>query len=167
MRKLVGSVILIAVCVSNVSWAGAAESWDTLNAQVIQMYQKKFYTKAVPVAQKALDAAESEHGANSPQTVLALNNLALLYKKTKRFKAAEPLYLRALAISEKILPPGHPDFAVPLNNLAMYYDSQRHYKQADEYAGRAIKILEHAYGPANPQVEQARMKYAQMKRERT
>jgi tetratricopeptide (TPR) repeat protein len=166
MKKFVCAVIMTAVCISNMSWAGAGESWDALNAKVIRMYKMKKYTKAIPVAQKALDAAESEHGSDSPQTVLALNNLALLYKKTKKYKAAEPLYLRALTISEKILPSGHPDFAVPLNNLAMYYDSQKHYKKADEYANRAIQILAAAYGPSNPQVEQARKKYEQMKRER-
>ncbi len=163
--KKAAMAVLAALCVSNAAWA--AESWDSLNAQVIQMYQKKYYTKAIPVAQRALDAAESDHGALSPQTVLALNNLAMLYKKTKKYKAAEPLYLRALSISEKILPAGHPDFAVPLNNLAMFYDSQKNYKKADEYAARAIKILETAYGAGDPQAKEARQKYAQMKKERS
>ena len=167
MKRLVGAAILAAVCVSHGSWAAAEESWNALNARVIQMYQKKHYTEAIPVAQKALEVAESKHGLESPQTVLALNNLALLYKKTKKSRMAESGYLKALGISEKILPPNHPDFAVPLNNLAMFYDSQKRYKKADEYSKRAIKILEAAYGPNHPQVKQARKKYAEMKRERT
>ncbi len=163
--KRTAIAVLAALCMSSVVWA--AESWDSLNAQVIGMYQKKYYTKAIPVAQKALDTAESDHGVNSPQTVLALNNLAMLYKKTKKYKPAEPLYLRALLISEKILPAGHPDFAVPLNNLAMFYDSQKNYKKADEYAARAIKIVEAGYGKDHAQAKEARRKYAQMKRERS
>ena len=82
--KKTAMAVLAVLCVSNA--AMAAETWDSLNAQVIQLYQKKYYTKAIPVAQQALDAAESDHGVNSPQTVLALNNLAMLYKKTKKCK---------------------------------------------------------------------------------
>lgn len=162
MKKIVAGAVLM-VCFPFGGRASAAESWDSLNAKVIQMYQNQEYDGAIPLAQQALDEAEADHGADSPQTVLALNNLAMLYKKTGKLKAAEPLYLRALSISEKILPADHPDFAVPLNNLAMYYDSLKDYAKADEYSDRAIKVIETTYGADHPQAEEAREKYAQMK----
>ncbi|GEM_PF-3522684 len=161
MRKLVSAVIVAAFGLSGTLFA--AESWDSLNAQVIQMYQKKYYTRAIPVAQRALDVAESDHGSDSPQTVLALNNLAMLYKKTKKYKAAGPLYLRALSVSEKLVGPDHPDLSVPLNNLAMYYETLKNYKKADAYSQRAIRLLETFYGPDHPNTQEARQRYDRMR----
>ena len=144
----------------------AGSTWADLNLQVIDMYQKKMYTKAIPVAQKARDAAESEYGAESRESVLALNNLAMLYKKTKRYSAAEPLYQKALTASEKLYGPDHPDLSVPLGNLAMFYESQQNYKKSDEYSLRAIALLEKAYGPNHAYTLQARERYEAMKKAR-
>lgn len=166
VRKQVSVMIVFASLFSSICAIAAEKSWESLNNEVIEMYQKKYYTKAIPVAQKALDVAESTYGSDSSQTVLALNNLAMLYKKTKKTSAAEKLYLRELAISEKLVGPDHPDLCVPLNNLAMFYDAEKHYKKADEYSMRAIKILEAAYGPTHPQVQEAKQKYSQMKSQR-
>lgn len=166
MRKRVNVLIVFAFLFSGFAAMAAEKSWDELNKEIIEMYQKKYYTKAIPVAQKALDVAESTYGSDSSQTVLALNNLAMLYKKTGKYSAAEKLYLRELAISEKLVGLDHPDLCVPLNNLAMLYDIQKHYKKADEYSARAIKILEAAYGPTHAQVQEAKQKYNQMKSQR-
>ena len=147
--------------------AMAAEpTWADLNLQVIDLYQKKDYTKAVPVAQKARDAAEFEYGAESRESVLAVNNLAMLYKKTGRLPAAEPLYKQALAVSEKLYGPDHPDLSLPLNNLAMFYNEREDYKKADKYSLRAIALLEKAYGPDHAYTLQARERYEGMKKER-
>ena len=167
MKKFLKITAVLALAAMIASNASAAESWGTLNQQVIELYQKKYYTKAVPLAQRALDVAESDYGSNSPETVLALNNLAMLYKKTKKYKAAEPLYQRSLSISEKLVGPNHPDLGVPLNNLAMYYDSQKEYKKADKLSERAIAILDKAYGPKSPYVAQAHERYEAMKKARS
>ncbi len=162
--------IWLAATVVLFSFNGAAiaagSNWADLNLQVIHMYQKKMYTKAIPVAQKARDAAESEYGAESRESVLALNNLAMLYKKTKHYSAAEPLYKRALTVSEKLFGYDHPDLALPLNNLAMFYDSRKNYQKADPYSLRAIRLLEKAYGPKHAYTLEARERYEKMKQAR-
>ena len=163
MKKQLCKVIITAYLLFGASNALAGESWGDLNRQVIEMYQKKLYTKAIPVAQKARDAAESEYGAESRESVLAINNLAMLYKRTKHYSAAEPLYKKALSTSEKLYGPENPDLALPLNNLAMFYDSQKNYPKADSYALRAIALLEKAYGPKHANTLQARERYEAMK----
>ena len=155
-----------ALLLSGGAVAAAGSTWADLNRQVIDMYQKKMYTKAIPVAQKARDAADSEYGAESRESVLALNNLAMLYKKTKRYPAAESLYKRALLISEKLYGPDHPDLALPLNNLAMLYNIRRDYAKADRYSLRAIGLLERAYGPGHPYTLEARARYEAMRKAR-
>ena len=164
MRPFVlAAVVLVAF---NTAALAAEPTWADLNLKVIDMYQKKEYTKAIPVAQKARDAAESEYGAESRESVLAMNNLAMLYKKTGHTTAAGPLYKNALKVSEKLYGTSHPDLALPLNNLAMFYNGQKDYKKADEYSQRAISILEKEYGPAHALTVQARERYAAMKKAR-
>ena len=145
----------------------AEPTWAALNVKVIEMFQKKEYTKAIPVAQKARDAAESEYGADSRESILAMNNLAMLYKKTDKLSAAGPLYKKALTASEKLYGAENPDLALPLNNLAMFYNEQKDYKKADEYSQRAIAILEKAYGAKHALSLQAREPYNAMKKART
>src|SRR5438128_2275379 len=101
MKK--GSLFVIAALLSlNATVWAADQKWADLNLRIIDLYQKKEYAKAVPLAQQARDAAESEYGADSRESVLALNNLAMLYKKTDHLTAAGPLYKKALAVSEKL-----------------------------------------------------------------
>ena len=167
MKRITACLVTLVSLSLAAAGAAVESSWSDLNRQVIEMYQKKYYSKAIPVAQKALDLAESTYGSDSPETVLALNNLAMLYKKTKRYKAAEPLYKRALTISERLAGPNHPDLAVPLNNLAMYYQARKNYAKAYEFSLRAISILEKAYGPKHPYVIQAHERFEAMKRGRS
>lgn len=74
---------------------------DTLNQQVIQLYQAGKYDQAVPIAESALALAERLHGLDDPTVVSNLKTLALLLENAKRFDEAEPLRRRALAIDEK------------------------------------------------------------------
>ena len=166
MTKFVSVLALSGLLGVSVCGAAAPESWSALNLQVLELYQKKYYTKAIPVAQKARDAAESEYGANSRESILAMNNLAMLYKKTDRLSAAEALYKKSLLASGKLLGENHPDLALPLGNLAMLYNEQKDYKKADYYSQRAIALLQQSYGPEHEYTVQARERYEAMKKAR-
>jgi len=73
MKRILSCLTILVLLSLAGAGAAAESSWSDLNRQVIEMYQKKYYSKAIPVAQKALDAAESAYGPDSPETVLALN----------------------------------------------------------------------------------------------
>lgn len=165
MKRTVFAFMALAFLGAGVALAATPE-WADLNLKVIGLYQEEKYEEAVPLAQKARDAAESEYGTQSREYVLALNNLAMLYKKTGHTSAAGPLYKQALAVSEKLLGADHPDLALPLNNLAMFYNMQKDYKKADDYSQRAIALLEKAYGSAHSYTAEARDRYEAMKKER-
>ena len=160
------ALAVLALSIFNGAVFAADQTWADLNLEVIDMYQKKEYAQAVPVAQQARDAAESEYGAESRESVLAMNNLAMLYKKTGHTTAAGPLYRNALKISEKLYGVDNPDLALPLNNLAMFYNEQDDFKKADEYSQRAISILEKEYGPKHALTLQARERHEAMKKAR-
>jgi len=81
-----------------------------------------------------------------------LNNLAIIYKKQKKYAEAELLYQRSLNIREKALGPSHPDVATSLNNLAILYEDQGKYAAAEPLLQRSLMILEKALGPKHPNV---------------
>ena len=105
--------------------------WEALNKEVMSLYQKGQYDRAVVVARKALDVAEKAVGPNHPAVATSLNNLALLYRTQGQYAQAEPFFKRSLAIWEKALGPDHPDVAKSLNNLALLYYAQGQYAQAE------------------------------------
>ncbi|MCA3364778.1 MAG: ATP-binding protein, partial [Roseomonas sp.] len=66
------------------------------------------YAAARPLFERALAIRETALGPDHPQTVISLNNLALLLQAQGDLTGARPLYDRALAIKEKALDPDHP-----------------------------------------------------------
>ncbi len=115
------SFSLVVLLGSGACAHGQGVEWEALNKEVLSLYQKGQYDRAVVVATKALDVAEKAVGSNHPSVAQSLNNLAALYYAQGQYGQAEPLYKRPLAIWEKALGPDHPDVAGSLNNLAELY----------------------------------------------
>jgi tetratricopeptide (TPR) repeat protein len=78
---------------------------ETLNEQVVRLYQAGKYAEATGIAKRALTVAELQFGPDDAKVGTALNNLAELYRAEGRYAEAEPLYNRALATDEKALGP--------------------------------------------------------------
>ena len=57
-------------------------------------------------------------GAEHPDTLNSVNNLASLYKVPGPPSEAEPLFKRALEARERVLGPEHPETLKSVNNLA-------------------------------------------------
>jgi tetratricopeptide (TPR) repeat protein len=83
---------------SSVYAQGAGIDWDTLNKEVMDPYRAGKYDQAVAVAQKALQVAEQNVGPDHPDVARSLENLAALYRATKRDTEAEGLEARAKKI---------------------------------------------------------------------
>ena len=58
---------------------GAGIEWEILNQEVMELHRTGKYDRAVDVAEKALEVAESNVGLDHPDVATSLNNLALLY----------------------------------------------------------------------------------------
>src|SRR2546430_4716942 len=106
MRTPVILFLLLLLCGAPASAFAQGAEWEALNKEVISVYQKGQYDRALVVAKKALDVAEKAVGPEHPPVATSL---------------AEPLYKRSLAIREKALGPDHPDVAQSLVNLAALY----------------------------------------------
>jgi tetratricopeptide (TPR) repeat protein len=108
------------------------------------------YAQARPLYERALAIREKVLGAEHPDTVLSLNNLALLLHTQGDNEGARPLYERALAIREKALGPEHPSTATSLNNLALSLHDQGELAAARPLYERALAIREKVLGAEHP-----------------
>ncbi|RMH72917.1 MAG: tetratricopeptide repeat protein, partial [Cyanobacteria bacterium J007] len=85
-----------------------SRSWETLNQQIVQLYQQGQYVAAIPLAERAVQLAQEQWGKEHPNVATSLNNLAGLYESQGRYAEAEPLYLEAVRIHRIALPENHP-----------------------------------------------------------
>lgn len=98
----------------------AEGEWEGLMQSVIAFYQQGRYAEGVEHAQKAYGYAEDHFGKEDPKTLIAMNNLALLYDAQGRYGEAESLYKEALHLMEKMLGTDHPDTLITqMNYIAM------------------------------------------------
>ena len=89
-------------------------------------------------------------GAEHPETLTSLSNLAALEQAQGRYADAEPQFRRALASSERVLGAEHPNTLTSLNNLAGLYGSQGRYGEAEPLYRRALAARERVLGAEHP-----------------
>ena len=70
------------------------------------------------IEEKDLGGSEEGLGQEHPDTLMSMNNLAILYYGQGRYAEAEPLYLESLDSGIRILGEAHPENLPALVNLA-------------------------------------------------
>jgi tetratricopeptide (TPR) repeat protein len=135
---LIFSVAFLMGIVSSTTGAQTPDNLTTLNQQFAQLYAAGKYAEAMDVAKDALTMAERVFGADHPNVVIHINNLALLYRVQRNYGDTEALYRRALAISEKALGKNHPNVGAALLNLTLLYQAQGRFPEAEPLMKRAL-----------------------------
>ena len=110
------------------------------------------YTEALPLAEKALELRERVSGAEHPDLVYPLLNLASINYFKGDYAKGEALCLRGLMIAEKALGPEHLLVARVLHNFALFYSAKGDETRAESSYQRAIVIQEKILGPDHPLV---------------
>jgi tetratricopeptide (TPR) repeat protein len=121
-----------------------------LNKQVEKAYQRGDYRRGLERAQKAYEEAKRSLGAEHPDTLTSLHNLAQLYQAQGQYREAELFYQKALQLCEKVRGPEHPDTLESLNDLAMLYQAQGRYEEAEPFLQKALRLREKVLGPEHP-----------------
>jgi len=132
--------------------ASSAEDDDpnALNQRVRQLIEQGKYQEAIPIAERAVEMAKRVRGPEHSETADALNNLGLLFKKTRDYAKAEPLYREALQIRHKVLGSEHLDTATSLNNLGLLYKDMGEYAKAEPLLQEALRIYQQVLGKDHP-----------------
>ena len=95
---IVSAYLLLSLATSSAFAQGAGREWEILIQEVVELYNAGKYDSAVVVARKALEVAEKIVGPDHTDVATSLENLANLYRATKRDKEAEELELRVAKI---------------------------------------------------------------------
>jgi|GEM_PF-3433866 len=88
-----------------------------LNQVLDQAIQRRDYVAAAVTAGQVLELMRTTAGERHPDTARAMNNLALMYKKTGRIEEARRLYEEAITIQTAVLGADHPETRVTRENL--------------------------------------------------
>ncbi len=108
------------------------------------------YSPAEPLLRRALEASERVLGPEHSDTLLSMNNLAMLLEHKGDNGGAQPLLERAMEARERLLGPEHPDTLTSVNNLALLLSNQGDYAGAQPLYERALEARERVRGPEHP-----------------
>jgi len=92
---LIVMATMLCLTTSQAHAQGAGIEWETLNQEVNELYRAGQYGRAMTVAKAALKVAEQNVGLEHPKVAQSLENLAKLYRSTKRPEEARKLEARA------------------------------------------------------------------------
>src|SRR5271166_6263855 len=120
--------------------AAKAQSADivALNQQAVKLHSQDNDKEATAAAENAVVLAQRTLGADHPDTLTAVSNLAHRYQTEGRHSEAEALYKRAVEARERVLGPEHPDTITSVNNLALLYKDEGRYEEAEPLYKRAF-----------------------------
>ncbi len=79
--------------------------------------------EAIPPLTRAVETRKARLGADHPDTLEAMNNLAEAYREDGKLDLALPLYQDTLRLRRARLGADHPDTLVSMNNLALGYQA--------------------------------------------
>lgn len=139
-----------------------AADWRALNEEAKNYYVQGQYDKSAQKSLASLQSAEKSLGAEAPELIPIINNLARTYRQLKQDSKAEALYLRASILIEKVNGSQHPALALALSQLAQIQQASQRFKEAETHWARALAIREKAFaiGPHHPETAQTRIDLA-------
>jgi tetratricopeptide (TPR) repeat protein len=85
-------------------------------------------------------------GAEHPDTLTGIGNLALTYWNQGRWKEAEDLEVQVMEIRKRVLGAEHPDTLTNISNLALIYQKQGRWKEAEELQVQEMEISKRVLG---------------------
>jgi tetratricopeptide (TPR) repeat protein len=91
---------------------------ESLNQVVDRLTEQGKYKEAIPIAERAVEAAKRTRGPEHAETAYALSNLGWLFQEIGEYAEAEPLLKEVLRIRQKVLELEDLYTATSLNNLA-------------------------------------------------
>ena len=89
-------------------------------------------------------------GAEHPDTLTSMANLASTYRNQGRWKEAEELEVQVMETRKRVLGAEHPDTLTSMNNLAHTYKLEGRSDQAIELMKHVVELSAKTIGPNHP-----------------
>ena len=93
-----------------------------------------------------LESKKSILGDHHPETLVSMNNLAVLYHGRGRYEEAQKLYEESLKHRNQIFGDKHPDTMTSMHNLAQLYESMKEGGTIKKnWKEKALKLYQDCY----------------------
>ena len=112
----------------------------------VALRKRGYFPESKILLTHVLEARERTLGADHPDTLVSVNNLAVCLKHMGQLKDAEVLYRRALEARERALDAEHPSTLISVNNLAVCLQDRGQLKDAEVLHMRALEAQERTLG---------------------
>lgn len=119
--------------------------------QFREHFDARRFAEALPAAEQVVALTEQQFGANSPELVKPLLNLATTQKRLKNLQASEATYKRALRIVDETEGGYSRGVIEPLHGLGTTYFESGQYGNAAESLRRAVDVSRKLDGLFNVQ----------------
>jgi non-specific serine/threonine protein kinase/serine/threonine-protein kinase len=100
------------------------------------------YEDSARLDAEILDARRRTLGEDHPDTIRALNNLAVCLIALRQYTRAEAALLRASELGQKVWGPAHPEFAIVVHGQGELAQARGQLKTADAYLQHALGIYD-------------------------
>ncbi|KAJ7912557.1 P-loop containing nucleoside triphosphate hydrolase protein [Mycena leptocephala] len=108
------------------------------------------YEEAKDLAVAVIEREAQLLGADHPDTLCAMRNLALIYFHLGKFHQVEELEVVVLAKQKQVLGDDHPETLRSISNLASTYRNLHNYHKAEELGVIALEKQKQVLGDAHP-----------------
>ena len=108
------------------------------------------YNNAEQLQCQVMDMRKKLFGAEHPDTVTSITNLAAIYHSQGKWNEAEQLETQVMEMSMKLLGIGHPDTLKSVENLAVIYYSQGKWNEAEQLEVQVMDIMKLLLGADHP-----------------
>jgi eukaryotic-like serine/threonine-protein kinase len=108
------------------------------------------FPEAQKQLERAVDVQRRVLGAEHPDTLKSMNNLAVVYVNEGNYARAEALDAQTLEIRRRVLGPDHPDTWTTMSNLAVVYFDEGKYDQAEALDRQILEIRRRVLGTEHP-----------------
>jgi tetratricopeptide (TPR) repeat protein len=99
---------------------------------------------------EALELQRSVLGEKSPDTILAMGNLALIWQRQGRLDEAEQLDVKVLELRKSVLGEKSPDTILAMGNLASTWHQQGRLDEAEQLGVKALELQKSVLGEKHP-----------------
>lgn len=116
----------------------------------IVLHENGLHRQAAELLRQAWENQTNILGAEHPDTVTSMGNLATTYSALGRHREAEDLEERVLEIRTRILGAEHPDLLASMSNLTLTYFYLGRHREAEELEKQALEIRTRILGGEHP-----------------
>jgi len=113
------------------------------------LFDARKYEEARPVSEKVVALTEAQYGAESPNLINPLNNLAATAYRLKDYPVAEKNYLRSVEILDAAGGNADRQLLLPLQGLGVTYLAMKQYVDAALILKRAVDLSRNVDGLFN------------------